>query len=85
MTPTKKPKLFSLPARYSSTTAALAFITSSTMASIAPESETCFKPRASMMASNLCVTFVYLLACPNRAEDLFGELVRQGVVLDFCQ
>jgi hypothetical protein len=70
--PTKKPLSFlrraGSAARYCSTWSGLAAITSSTMASRAPLSETCFRPRASMivsaspspchMASNTCLAIL---------------------------
>src|SRR5690606_16477523 len=49
--PTRALKAFSLPARNSSTDLALAAITSSIMASMAPVSVTCFRPWASMISS----------------------------------
>src|ERR1022692_803686 len=49
--PTSELNAFSLPALYSATIAAFAASTSSTMLSIAPESEICRRPLAAMIAS----------------------------------
>src|SRR5207253_7864800 len=49
--PTSALNAFSLPALYSATIGAFAAITSSTILPIAPASEICFRPRATMIAS----------------------------------